>query len=425
MKEVIKIEGGHALSGNVTISGAKNATVALIPAAVLADGPVTIVGIPQIADVANLCEILKILNVNVIEVAADHLIIDPTHMKNTDLTDDAVTRLRASYYFMGALLGKFGYVRMKMPGGCYLGPRPIDLHIKGFEALGAEVSFENGCYEIKAKELKGNKIFLDIASVGATINIMMAAVYAKGRTTIENAAKEPEIIDVATLLNKMGARVRGAGTNVITVDGVNHLSGCFHEIIPDRIEAGTFIIIAAACAREMRINNVIPQHIDALLSKLQEMGVPMEIGVDYVVVKKPDHLKPTDVTTRPYPGFATDLQQPLTALMTEADGNSRVRDTIYPERFKHCVELEKMGADIDVLGNGSAIIHGPTPLSAAEVSATDLRCGAAMVVAGLIADGVTEISNVYHIDRGYSELDLKLKKLGAKIWREMKEDECE
>lgn len=425
MKEVIKIEGGHALSGNVTISGAKNATVALIPAAVLADGPVTIVGIPQIADVANLCEILKILNVNVIEVAADHLIIDPTHMKNTDLTDDAVTRLRASYYFMGALLGKFGYVRMKMPGGCYLGPRPIDLHIKGFEALGAEVSFENGCYEIKAKELKGNKIFLDIASVGATINIMMAAVYAKGRTTIENAAKEPEIIDVATLLNKMGARVRGAGTNVITVDGVNHLSGCFHEIIPDRIEAGTFIIIAAACAREMRINNVIPQHIDALLSKLQEMGVPMEIGVDYVVVKKPDHLKPTDVTTRPYPGFATDLQQPLTALMTEADGNSRVRDTIYPERFKHCVELEKMGADIDVLGNGSAIIHGPTPLSAAEVSATDLRCGAAMVVAGLMADGVTEISNVYHIDRGYSELDLKLKKLGAKIWREMKEDECE
>lgn len=425
MKEVIKIEGGHALSGNVTISGAKNATVALIPAAVLADGPVTIVGIPQIADVANLCEILKILNVNVIEVAADHLIIDPTHMKNTDLTDDAVTRLRASYYFMGALLGKFGYVRMKMPGGCYLGPRPIDLHIKGFEALGAEVSFENGCYEIKAKELKGNKIFLDIASVGATINIMMAAVYAKGRTTIENAAKEPEIIDVATLLNKMGARVRGAGTNVITIDGVNHLSGCFHEIIPDRIEAGTFIIIAAACAREMRINNVIPQHIDALLSKLQEMGVPMEIGVDYVVVKKPDHLKPTDVTTRPYPGFATDLQQPLTALMTEADGDSRIRDTIYPERFKHCVELEKMGADIDVLGNGSAIIHGPTPLSAAEVSATDLRCGAAMVVAGLMADGVTEISNVYHIDRGYSELDLKLKKLGAKIWREMKEDECE
>lgn len=425
MKEVIKIEGGHALSGNVTISGAKNATVALIPAAVLADGPVTIVGIPQIADVANLCEILKILNVNVIEVAADHLIIDPTHMKNTDLTDDAVTRLRASYYFMGALLGKFGYVRMKMPGGCYLGPRPIDLHIKGFEALGAEVSFENGCYEIKAKELKGTKIFLDIASVGATINIMMAAVYAKGRTTIENAAKEPEIIDVATLLNKMGARVRGAGTNVITIDGVNHLSGCFHEIIPDRIEAGTFIIIAAACAKEMRINNVIPQHIDALLSKLQEMGVPMDIGVDYVVVRKPDHLKPTDVTTRPYPGFATDLQQPLTALMTEADGDSKIRDTIYPERFKHCVELEKMGADIDVLGNGSAIIHGPTTLSAAEVSATDLRCGAAMVVAGLMANGVTEISNVYHIDRGYSELDLKLKKLGAKIWREMKEDECE
>ncbi len=417
MEQVIKIEGGHQLEGEVTISGAKNATVALIPAAVLANGPVTIVGIPQIADVNNLCEILNILNIEVTKVADDHLIIDPTNMKNTDLVQDAVTKLRASYYFMGALLGKYGHVRMKMPGGCYLGPRPIDLHIKGFEALGAEVKFEKGCYEITAKELIGTKIFLDIASVGATINIMMAAVYAKGRTTIENAAKEPEIIDVATLLNKMGAKVRGAGTNVITIDGVDNLMGCFHEIIPDRIEAGTFIVIAAACAKKMRINNVIPQHLESLLSKLDEMGVNMHVGIDYVEVEESKDLKGTDVTTKPYPGFATDLQQPLTVLMTQAKGESKVEDTIYPERFKHCYELTKMGANIEVR-NGEADIEGPTPLGGTEVVATDLRCGAAMVVAGLIADGVTTISDIYHIDRGYSELDKKLTSLGAKIWRE-------
>lgn len=417
MEQVIKIEGGHQLEGEVTISGAKNATVALIPAAVLANGPVTIVGIPQIADVNNLCEILNILNIEVTKVADDHLIIDPTNMKNTDLVQDAVTKLRASYYFMGALLGKYGHVRMKMPGGCYLGPRPIDLHIKGFEALGAEVKFEKGCYEITAKELIGTKIFLDIASVGATINIMMAAVYAKGRTTIENAAKEPEIIDVATLLNKMGAKVRGAGTNVITIDGVDNLMGCFHEIIPDRIEAGTFIVIAAACAKKIRINNVIPQHLESLLSKLDEMGVNMHVGIDYVEVEESKDLKGTDVTTKPYPGFATDLQQPLTVLMTQAKGESKVEDTIYPERFKHCYELTKMGANIEVR-NGEADIEGPTPLGGTEVVATDLRCGAAMVVAGLIADGVTTISDIYHIDRGYSELDKKLTSLGAKIWRE-------
>lgn len=420
MEQVIKIEGGHQLEGEVTISGAKNATVALIPAAVLANGPVTIVGIPQIADVNNLCEILNILNIEVTKVAEDHLIIDPTNMKNTDLVQDAVTKLRASYYFMGALLGKYGHVRMKMPGGCYLGPRPIDLHIKGFEALGAEVKFEKGCYEITAKELIGTKIFLDIASVGATINIMMAAVYAKGRTTIENAAKEPEIIDVATLLNKMGAKVRGAGTNVITIDGVDNLMGCFHEIIPDRIEAGTFIVIAAACAKKMRINNVIPQHLESLLSKLDEMGVNMHVGIDYVEVEESKDLKGTDVTTKPYPGFATDLQQPLTVLMTQAKGESKVEDTIYPERFKHCYELTKMGANIEVR-NGEADIEGPTPLGGTEVVATDLRCGAAMVVAGLIADGVTTISDIYHIDRGYSELDKKLTALGAKIWREDKQ----
>ncbi|MBE6128933.1 MAG: UDP-N-acetylglucosamine 1-carboxyvinyltransferase [Erysipelotrichaceae bacterium] len=421
MHEVMKIEGGHLLEGEVRISGAKNATVALIPAAVLANGPVTIVGIPQIADVDALSRILKILNVDVNEVAEDHLIINPTHMKNVDLDDDSVTKLRASYYFMGALLGKYGYVRMKMPGGCYLGPRPIDLHLKGFEALGATVTYDKGCYTIEAKELKGTKIFLDIASVGATINILMAAVYAKGRTVIENAAKEPEIIDVATLLNKMGARIRGAGTNVITIDGVNSLSGCFHEIIPDRIEAGTFIIIAAAAAKKMTIRNIIPQHLDALLSKLEEMGVKMDVGVDQLTIEHTGNLKGIDVTTKPYPGFATDLQQPLTTLLTQAEGESHIVETIYTERFKHCLELQKMGADIELM-NGASLIHGPTKLDGCKVAATDLRCGAAMIIAGLIADGVTEISNVYHIDRGYSEIDSKLKALGANIWRETVED---
>lgn len=420
MQELIKIEGGHRLNGEVTVSGAKNATVALIPAAILANGPVTIVGIPQIADVDNLCQILRLLNVEVTVVGPDHLIIDPTHMTNTDLVEGCVTKLRASYYFMGSLLGKYGHVRMRMPGGCYLGPRPIDLHIKGFEALGAKVRFEKGCYDISAEQLVGTKIFLDIASVGATINIMMAAVYARGRTTIENAAKEPEIIDVATLLNKMGARVRGAGTNVITIDGVNALSGCFHEIIPDRIEAGTFVVIGAACADHLKIRNVIPQHLESLLSKLEEMGVRMDIGIDTIDVYGTENLKGVDIVTKPYPGFATDLQQPLTVLMTQAQGESHVRDTLYPERFKHCQELEKMGAVIDV-SNGEAEIKGPTPLGGAEVQASDLRCGAAMVVAGLIANDVTTISNVYHIDRGYSELDLKLKNLGARIWREMGE----
>ncbi len=417
MTEIMKIEGGHLLEGEVTVSGAKNATVALIPAAVLANGPVTIVGIPQIADVKALADILKILNVEVTEVANDHLIIDPSHMENTDLDDDIVTKLRASYYFMGALLGKYGYVRMKMPGGCYLGPRPIDLHLKGFEALGAKVTYDKACYTIEAKKLKGAKIFLDIASVGATINIMMAAVYAEGRTTIENAAKEPEIIDIATLLNKMGARIRGAGTNVIKIDGVKSLSGCFHEIIPDRIEAGTFIIIAAAMAKRMVINNIIPQHLEALLSKLKEMGVNMEVGIDRVIIERSENLKSVDITTKPYPGFATDLQQPLTALLTQAEGEGRINETIYIERFKHCLELEKMGADIELIPAG-AIIKGPTKLYGTSVSATDLRCGAAMIVAGLIAEGVTSIQNVYHIDRGYSEIDKKLSMLGAKIWRE-------
>lgn len=418
MEQVIKIEGGHKLNGTVRISGSKNATVALIPAAILANGPVTICGVPNISDVKSLSVLLTDLGVDVISKNPENIVIDPTHMENRPMVQDAVTKLRASYYFMGALLGKYGHVEMKMPGGCYLGPRPIDLHLKGFEALGAKVRYERGAYIIDAEQLVGTKIFMDICSVGATINIMMAAVYAKGRTTIENAAKEPEIIDVATLLNKMGAKIRGVGTNVITVDGVEHLDGCFHEIIPDRIEAGTYIVLAAAAAEEVTVENIIPQHLESLLSKLDEIGIDMEVGVDRVNIKGgKQKLCATDIKTLPYPGFATDIQQPLTALLTQAEGQSIVTETIYTERFKHCYELNKMGANINVM-SASAMVNGSTKLTGCEVSATDLRCGACLVIAGLLADGITTIHDIYHIDRGYEDLDGKLTALGAKIWRE-------
>ncbi len=416
MKEVIRITGGKKLEGTVTISGSKNATVALIPAAILANGPVTICGIPDISDVDSLSTLLKELNVKVVQNSSDHLIIDTENMCNIALDHPSVTKLRASYYFMGALLGKYKQVKMKMPGGCYLGPRPIDLHLKGFEALGASVEYNQGYYTIKAEELIGNKIFMDICSVGATINIMMAAVYAKGRTTIENAAKEPEIIDVATLLNKMGAKIRGVGTDVITIDGVDNLSGCFHEIIPDRIVAGTYIILAAAMAKEVTIKNVIPQHLESLLSKLEEMNVDMDINVDSITIRGGNKLKATDIKTLPYPGFPTDLQQPLTALLTQAEGNSKVIETIYTERFKHCVELQRMGATIEI-GSGNSSIEGPSELFGDIVTATDLRCGASLVIAGLIASGTTEIHEIYHIDRGYDDIDGKLKALGATIER--------
>lgn len=421
MQEVIKIEGGRKLKGKVRISGSKNATVALIPAAILAsNGPVTIFGVPEIMDVKSLSILLEELNVKVVRKESGHLIIDPTNMINKPMVSDTVTKLRASYYFMGALLGKYKQVQIKMPGGCYLGPRPIDLHLKGFRELGATVEYIKGDYHIKADRLIGSNIYLDKTSVGATINIMMAAVYAEGRTVINNAAKEPEIIDVATLLNKMGAQIRGAGTDEITIEGVSELNGCAHEIIPDRIEAGTFLIIAAAMAEEMTIENIIPHHLDSLISKLNEMDVDMTVDIDQVVIRGKKDIKAVDIQTLPYPGFATDLQQPMTVLLTQAHGQSNVKETIYSERFKHCLELQRMGANIE-LRTSSASINGPTPLYGDTVTATDLRCGASLVIAGLVAEGITEINEIYHIDRGYDDLDGKLQSLGAKIWRETKE----
>ncbi|MDY5727408.1 MAG: UDP-N-acetylglucosamine 1-carboxyvinyltransferase [Erysipelotrichaceae bacterium] len=419
MEEVIKIEGGKLLEGSIKVSGAKNATVALIPACVLATDIVKIVGIPNISDVRSLKEILEYMNVKVTTPSLDSMVIDPREMVNKPLVIDAVSKLRASYYFMGGLLGKYKKVVIRMPGGCNLGPRPIDLHLKGFKALGADIQYQDDNYIISADKLVGTKIYLDIASVGATINIIMAAVYAQGETTIENAAREPEIIDCITLLNEMGADIRGGGTSKITINGVEKLSGCFHEIIPDRIEAGTYLILAAAMAKQVTIENVIPYHLESLISKLIEMGVEIDSQIDKIVVRKSDNcLKKVDIKTMPYPGFATDLQAPLTALLTQAVGNSSVTETIYKERFKHCQQLNKMGANI-IITPPSAIVVGPTSLSGTDVWATDLRCGAALVIAALMAKGTTIIHDIYHIDRGYEDIVSKLSDLGANIRREI------
>lgn len=419
MEEVIKIEGGKMLEGSIKVSGAKNATVALIPACVLATDIVKIVGIPNISDVRSLKEILEYMNVKVTTPSLDSMVIDPREMVNKPLVIDAVSKLRASYYFMGGLLGKYKKVIIRMPGGCNLGPRPIDLHLKGFKALGADIQYQDDNYIISADKLVGTKIYLDIASVGATINIIMAAVYAQGETTIENAAREPEIIDCITLLNEMGADIRGGGTSKITINGVEKLSGCFHEIIPDRIEAGTYLILAAAMAKQVTIENVIPYHLESLISKLIEMGVEIDSQIDKIVVRKSNNcLKKVDIKTMPYPGFATDLQAPLTALLTQAVGNSSVTETIYKERFKHCQQLNKMGANI-IITPPSAIVVGPTSLSGTDVWATDLRCGAALVIAALMSKGTTIIHDIYHIDRGYEDIVSKLSDLGANIRREI------
>lgn len=424
MEEVIKIEGKHRLNGTVTISGSKNAAVALIPACVLSNEPITISGVPDISDVQVLKKLLRYLNVNVIEVGPGTLFIDPSHMVNKPMDIEEVNKLRGSYYFMGALLGKYGHVEILLPGGCYLGPRPVDLHFKGFKALGAEIQDEESDYIVMdADELKGTTIHLDITSVGATINIMMAAVFAKGRTIIENAAREPEIIDIATLLNKMGARIYGMGTDTLIIEGVNRLHGCFHEVIPDRIEAATYVLIAAAAAEDMWIKNIIPRHLEAILVKLEELGVEMDVGADFVHVfgNDPDKvLNSLDIVTNPYPEFATDVQQPFTPLLTRAQGRSCIIDNIYSDRFNHCYQLNNMGANIEV-SSSMSYVDGPTELKGTRVKATDLRGGAAMVIAGLMAEGITEIYDIYHIDRGYENLDDKLRQLGANIWRETKE----
>ena len=415
MKKLV-INGGRPLSGEVTISGAKNSTVALIPAAILADSPVTVEGVPDIQDVHSLIEILHEMNVKT-EFTGSTLVIDPTEMVNVPMPSGKIQSLRASYYFMGALLSKFGEGVVGLPGGCFLGPRPIDQHLKGFRALGAEVENEMGAMYLKTEEagLQGSRIYFDVVTIGATINVMLAAVKAKGRTIIENAAREPEIIDVATLLNNMGAKIRGAGTDMIRIDGVDELHGCRHTIIPDRIEAGTYLSIAAAAGTDVLVKNVIVEHVDGLLAKLEEMGVPMEVGEDSVRITQADQpLKPVSIKTLPYPGFATDLQQPLTPLLMLASGESVVMDSIYPKRTKHIPELNRMGANARIESD-VILIEGGHPLKGEAVTASDLRAGACLVNAGLIAEGETVISGVDNILRGYAGIVAKLRALGADI----------
>lgn len=409
----IIINGNKKLTGTIRVSGAKNSIVALMPAAILSTEEVTICNVPEISDKSAIVDMLRFLNAEVDE-ASGSLVIRTKNIKNKVIPHEYSTKLRASYYFMGALLARFHKVEMSYPGGCSIGKRPIDLHIKGFEALGAKVLYEKDLIKITAEKLKGADIFLDIASVGATINIMIAATLAEGTTIIDNAAQEPDIVNVATFLNSMGASITGAGTSTIRIQGVKKLKGAFHEVIPDRIEAGTYAIIGALVGERLKVDNLIPKHLEALTSKLEDMGVDIEVGVDYLYISSNNKIKASDVRTLVYPGFPTDLQQPFTVLMTQAKGVSTVTETIFENRFMEVEYLNKMGAKITV-NNTKAEIHGKTKLKGCEVEATDLRAGASLVCAGLVAEGTTTITNIEHILRGYENIIEKLQDVGADI----------
>ena len=409
----IKIEGRYPLTGTIRISGAKNSSVALVPAALLADDKVILDNIPDISDIEALCEILDFLGAEVTRKQSV-MEINPATVKNKPIPEEISSKLRASYYFMGALLAKFKKATVCFPGGCGIGARPIDIHLKGFEALGATITVDDNKYTIEAQELKGANIYLDIASVGATINIMLAAVKATGTTVIENVSLEPEIVNVATLLNKMGANISGAGTGRIVITGVEQLHGCFAEVIPDRIEAGTYMALAALCGENLRIENFRPEHLESFISKLKEIGVNIKIGTDYAIITKKEKYKPTEIITALYPGFPTDLQQPFTILLTQSTGTSTVTETIWENRFMHIPYLVEMGARITVKDHSVAIIE-PSTFEGKDIEATDLRAGAAMIIAGLIAKGTTTISNIEHILRGYSNIIEKLTNVGAHI----------
>ena len=415
----IKIEGKHILEGKIRISGAKNSAVALIPASLLSDGIVTIDNVPNISDIDALSEILEFLGVQ-IKREQELIKIDSSNLVNKEIPEMISSKLRASYYFMSALLGKYKKVEMYFPGGCSIGARPIDQTLKGFKELGAVVKEEGNKYTITAENLHGGHVYLDMPSVGATINTMLVAVRANGKTIIENAAKEPEIVNVATFLNNMGAKITGAGTSEIRITGVNHLNGCFSEVIPDRIEAGTYIIAGALTGNNLKVENIIPEHVESLTLKLKEIGVPIEIGDDYVIVSKSDHIKKTNVKTLGYPGFPTDLQQPLTTLLTQCNGRSVLEETIYENRFQNVKYLNQMGAKIEI-NDRKIYIDGPVNLKGTEVVATDLRAGACLILAGLVAEGVTVVKEVEHVLRGYDNIINKLTAVGAKI--EISEEE--
>lgn len=410
----IKIEGGYKLTGEIEVSGAKNSAVALVPAAILCDEEVTISNVPNISDIDSLEEILNYLNAKITR-RNGVLTIDSSNIVNKEIPEEMSQKLRASYYFMSSLLGKYKHVEMYFPGGCTIGERPIDQTLKAYRALGAVVIEEGNRYIVEAEELKGAKIYLDMPSVGATINTMLAAVKAKGKTVIENVAKEPEIVNVATFLNNMGAKIKGAGTNVITITGVDYLHKSFHEVIPDRIEAGTYVIIGALLGENLTIKNLIPSHIESLTSKLIEAGVEMNISEDSITIEKRGKYKAVSIKTLPYPGFPTDLQQPLIPFLTQCHGISTVEETIWENRFQNVYDTNRMGANIIVKDNRIAKIKGVTKLTGKNVTATDLRGGASMLICGLIAEGITTIDNVKYILRGYDDICGKLSKVGAKI----------
>ncbi|QPS70640.1 UDP-N-acetylglucosamine 1-carboxyvinyltransferase [Lactococcus garvieae] len=416
MKKIV-INGGKSISGKVTISGAKNSVVALIPATILANDVVTLEGVPDISDVASLVEIMEIMGAKIQrDIAAGILTIDTREVVSKPLPYGKINSLRASYYFNGALLGRFGKSTVGLPGGCDLGPRPMDLHIKAFEALGAELSYLEDAMHLEAKEekLRGSTIYMDMVSVGATINTMLAASTAEGVTIIENAAREPEIIDVATLLNNMGAKVRGAGTDVIRITGKPEMHGAHHTVIPDRIEAGTYLALAAAIGDGVIVDNVIYEHLESFISKLEEMGVRMTIREDSIEVHRSENLKAINIKTVPYPGFATDLQQPITPLLLQAQGRGWIMDTIYEKRVNHVPEMARMGAKISTVDD-HIIYEAPNKLRGAHVRATDLRAGAGLVLAGVIAEGKTTIENIEFILRGYDNIIEKMTSLGIDI----------
>lgn len=411
--QYIKIKGNKKLSGSIKVSGAKNSVVALICAALLADDVVYLDNVPNISDVHTLIEILTEIGCKV-TYDNEEMMIDSRNLEYSRITSEAVHKMRASYYLMGAYIARFGKVEFPFPGGCNLGPRPIDLHLFAFERLGCKVSIEDGIYKCKTKNLKGGRVFLDFASVGATINAMIAATTAEGITTIENAAEETEIVDVANFLNSMGAKVRGAGTSMISIEGVSNLKGSRHTVVPDRIVAGTYVLIGALTSKKLRVENLIPMHIESLLAKLENAGVKFEIGDDYVEVHGLGNYKAFDTTTQTYPGFPTDLQQPLSVFLTQCEGMSSLTETIFTDRMRHVDYLNKMQANIK-LSDNTAVIMGPTQLYGNTVVATDLRGGMCLVMAGLIAKGETYISEIDHILRGYENIIEILNSIGADV----------
>ena len=406
------IQGLNPLKGEIKVGGSKNAALPIIAASLLADSEVVLEDIPRLRDVTNLCSIIEDMGAKVIR-DKNRIEIDPRLVSKTEADHELARKLRASYYILGVMLAKSGHARTTLPGGCNIGNRPIDLHLKGFRALGAEVNLDHGVVDVKADNLTGAEIYLDYPSVGATINIMIAASRADGKTIIENAAREPEIVDLANFLTVMGANIKGVGTDIIKIEGVDEMHGVEHRIIPDRIEAGTYMIASAITGGDVYVRNVLTEHVKPLIAKMHEMGIIVEEDIAGVKVKADGKLKAVDVKTLPYPGFPTDMQSQMMALLTQADETSLIIETVWENRFMHVDELKRMGADIKIDGH-SALVK-PGCLTGAEVRATDLRAGAALILAGLAAEGQTEVKDIYHVERGYENIEERLKEVGASI----------